>query len=126
MSSALKAQVALIPEEDPNSIGNLAIELGYITLAELREAVQIQQQRLPLGKILIGMGKLTEDQLKDLLLEQAVRRGEITDREAIRRHQRSKMRHKMSQIKTGFRELRDESQRFTQAVFSSAHLMKAK
>lgn len=125
MRSGMKATV-YVPESDPSSIGNLAVELGYITMDELRTAVKMQQQRLPLGRILMEMGKLTEEQLEDLLFEQRVRRGEIKDKDLIRQHQRSKMRHKMTQIKDGFREMRAETKRLTDSLFNTAQAVKTR
>jgi hypothetical protein len=113
------------PESDPSSIGNLAIELGYITTDELRAAVNVQQQRLPLGRILVEMGKLTEEQLDDLLFEQKVRRGEIKDKEAIMQYQRLKMRRKMVQLKDGFKEMGASTKRLTDSLFGTAHSLKA-
>lgn len=117
--------VSYVPEADPSSIGNLAIELGYITMDELRAAVKVQQQRLPLGRILVEMGKLTEEQLEDLLFEQQVRRGEIRDRTAITQYQRKKMRRKMTQIKDGFKEMRVDTKRLTDSLFGATQAMKA-
>lgn len=123
---AAKAVLYVVPETDPSSIGNLAIELGYITLDELRVAVRVQQQRLPLGRILVDMGKLTEEQLDDLLFEQQVRRGEIKDKTVITQRQRAKMRRKMTQIKDGFKEMGAETKRFTDTLFGVAHSMKVR
>lgn len=77
------------PGEDPNSIGNLAVELGY----------------------------MTKDQLEDVLFEQRVRRGEITDKDKMIEHQRARQRRKVRQIRDGFRELREDSKRFSEALF---------
>lgn len=114
------------PETDPSSIGNLAVELGYITQEELKAAIQAQQQRLPLGKILVDMGKLTEEQLDDLLFEQRVRRGEVKDKVLITQHQRSKLRRKMVQLKNGFREMSSETKQLTNSLFDMAQTMKAR
>lgn len=123
MRGGLKA-VTRVPEADPSSIGNLAIELGYITEDELRQAVQVQQQRLPLGRILVEMGKLTEAQLSDLLFEQRVRRGEIRDKAVIVQHRREKMRRTMAQLKAGFKEVGDETKRLTDSLFGPTQAMK--
>jgi len=114
------------PREDPSSIGNLAIELGYITRDELDAAVKVQQQRLPLGQILVDMGKLTTVQLEDLLLEQRVRRGEIQDRDVLMAHERSRLRRKMGEIKAGFREMGAETKRFSTSLFDVTHAMRAR
>jgi len=62
------------PEADPSSIGNLALELGYITQDQLKEALAIQEQRMALGDILVDRKMLTLYQRDELLLEQRYRR----------------------------------------------------
>jgi len=110
-------KVGHTPEDDPSSIGNLAIELGYITQAELKDAVGVQQQRLPLGQILVDMGKLTAAQLEDLLFEQRVRRGEITDKSLMAQHERSRLRRKVGEIRDGFKEMSAETKKFSRSLF---------
>lgn len=65
---------ALDPFVDPFSIGNLAISQGYATAEQIAEAVREQQERLPLGEILISRKILTTDQLDSLLHIQRVER----------------------------------------------------
>ncbi len=113
------------PETDPSSIGNLSVEMGYVTLDELQEAVAIQQRRLPLGKILVEMGTLTEDELDDLLFEQRVRRGEIKDKSVITQHQRVKKHRGVAKIKDGLKEMQAETRRISDLYFVAAQSIKA-
>jgi hypothetical protein len=109
------------PSADPNSIGNMAVEKGYITSGDLEAAVSIQQERLPLGRILVDMGKLTDDDLNDLLFEQKVRRGEIEDVEIITQHERLKMHRKIREVRSGFKEIKEDAKRAATAFFDTAH-----
>lgn len=115
-----------MPEADPTSIGNLAVELGYITTDELMAAIHTQQQRLPLGRLLVDMGKLTEEELSDLLFEQKVRRGEIKNKDVITQRQRSKVRRQMGQIKTGFREMSSQTRQLANSFSDAAQAMKVR
>lgn len=65
---------ALDPFNDPFSIGNLAISHGYATQDQIAEAVREQQERLPLGQILMSRNIITADQLEELLHIQDVAR----------------------------------------------------
>jgi hypothetical protein len=114
------------PKEDPSSIGNIALELGYITQEELNAAVGVQQQRLPLGRILVDMGKLTETQLEELLFEQRVRRGEINDKGVMAQHERAKLHQKMGEVQAGFRELRDDAKRLSGSLFETSQMVRAR
>jgi hypothetical protein len=73
----LKAKSA-DPYNDPTSIGNLAIEKGYATLEQVAKAIRKQEERQPLGKILVDQGVLTELQLAELLIDQETRRRHLT------------------------------------------------
>jgi hypothetical protein len=120
----LKRAVPL-PEDDPTSIGNLAIERGYITSQDLLEAVMVQQKRLPLGEILVEMGKLTKDQLRDLIFEQQVRRGEITDKNQIIEFERQKMHRQLGKVREGFQEVRRELKKLSASVlYTASHSLK--
>ena len=125
MRGAMKPE-SHTPRDDSNSIGSLAIELGYITQEELTAAVRVQQQRLPLGRILVEMGKLTEKQLEDLVFELGIRRGEIKDKDLIRQYRRTKIRDKMTQIKDGFKAMQEETRRLTDSVFSTTQEVRFK
>jgi hypothetical protein len=65
---------ALDPLTDPLSIGNLAISRGYATAEQIAEALCEQQERLPLGEILVSNDVITVDQLDELLHLQDVAR----------------------------------------------------
>jgi hypothetical protein len=69
------------PYRDPTSIGNLAILKGYATPEQVAVALR-RQERLPIGKILIEQGVLTEAQLEELLIEQEIKRRKLGTREA--------------------------------------------
>lgn len=66
--------VALDPFVDPLSIGNLAISQGYATAEQISDALREQQERLPLGEILVSNDVITSDQLDELLHLQDVAR----------------------------------------------------
>jgi len=83
------------PYRDPTSIGNLAIAKGYATPAQVATAIQRQEERLPLGAILVEQGVLTELQLDELLIEQEIERRGLRPLEASnlwKEHRRGRMR----------------------------------
>lgn len=108
------------PDSDPNSIGNLAVERGFITKTDLSGAVAVQQRRLPLGEILVEMGKLTKIQLEELLFEQRVRRGEIKDKQAIYRYERRRLEYRLSQVRDGFKEASTDLKNLTDHILNIA------
>lgn len=63
---------ALDPFSDPLSIGNLAISQGYATQEQIADAIREQQERLPLGEVLVSRNIITSDQLEELLHIQEV------------------------------------------------------
>lgn len=65
---------ALDPFVDPFSIGNLAISQGYATAEQISDALREQQERLPLGEILVSSAVITVDQLDELLHLQDISR----------------------------------------------------
>jgi hypothetical protein len=92
------------PYQDPTSIGNLAIQKGYATPEQVAFAVQKQEERLPLGKILIEQGVLTEIQLDELLVEQEIKRRKLNSRQASKLW--AALRHsKMREVTKGLREV---------------------
>lgn len=119
MSDAAKQNLS--PEEDPSSIGNLAIEKKYITRQDLDDAVKIQNRKAYLGEILLAMGKLTQVQLDELLTDQKIRRGEITDPDEIRLFERSRMKRRLCEFKKVFSDAGENSQ-----VMASELLLMAK
>ena len=83
------------PYLDPTSIGNLAIQKGYATLEQVSAAIKKQEERQPLGVILMEQGVITESQLDELLIEQEIKRRKLKPREASKlwtEYRRSKMR----------------------------------
>lgn len=101
---------------NPLSIGNLAVELGYCTPTDIEEALKVQRERLKLGQILVDLGKLTEDQLADLVIEQRIRKGEKVSTDELRRHERSKFHRRVVAITDGFRRAGNEAKETAQAV----------
>ena len=83
---------SMTPYTDPTSIGNLAIEKGYATKEQVDLAVKKQEERQPLGMILVEQGILTEVQLAELLIDQESRRGRLgpTQVSALWRDQKRK------------------------------------
>ena len=75
-------------QEDPNSLGNILIEFGYVTPDVLEKAIKIQKSQSLLGRILVNMkpeeGGITEEQLEEALLEQKVRRRKARPLDVIR------------------------------------------
>jgi len=67
------------PFSDPDSFGNIALEMRYITKEDLLNALKKQEQRLPLGEILVSMGKLAPWQKEEILFEQAARKAATSE-----------------------------------------------
>lgn len=61
-------------QEDETSLGNVLLDLGYVSMETLEVAIKIQKSQSMLGRILVGMKEITEEQLDDALLEQKIRR----------------------------------------------------
>jgi len=90
------------PYRDPTSIGNLAILKGYATPEQVATALKKQEERLPIGKILVEQGVLTDVQLDELLIEQKIKRRKLNTREASKLwadFRRSKMREVTSSLR---------------------------
>ena len=65
------------PSEDPTSIGNVLLSLGWITEDQLAKALEIRdggEDRL-LGQILLDNRHLTRDQMRQALRQQRKMRG---------------------------------------------------
>lgn len=107
--------------ESPNpiSIGKLAVERGYITADDLTEALQVQRERTKLGQILVGLGKLSEEQLECLLLEQRIRKGETVSVDEMRRHERKKLRRRIGAVTGVFKGMGDEARDLASSVTES-------
>jgi Ribonuclease G/E len=69
---------------DCTSIGNVLLDLGYISLEALEEAVKVQKSQSLLGDILVDMGAVTKEQLEEALLEQKIRRKIAKSKEIIK------------------------------------------
>ena len=91
-----------VPVEHPTSIASLALEKGLINDIDLAEALRVQQARLPLGQILLALGKLTQSQLDELLFEQRIRRGERISYEEKRQHERNKIQRSIRGLRDTF------------------------
>ena len=58
-----------------DSLGNILLELGYITREQLEAAIRIQKSQIRLGVILVEeLGAITTEQLEEALLEQEIRK----------------------------------------------------
>ena len=73
------------PEEDPTSIGNVLVDLGFITVQDLERAVREFKELKEefLGEFLIRKTQLTEDQLHLALLKQSELRGKPPTHSAV-------------------------------------------
>lgn len=109
------------PHNDPWSIGNLALSREYITRADLDAALKVQQQMSKIGTILVDMGKMTQEQLDELLMDQAIHRGDITDLNKIRKFERSKYRRRMDSLRETFSEAGGHSQQFAAVMMAKAN-----
>ena len=91
------------PFHDPLSIGNLAISKGYATPDDVRSALKKQEQRLPLGEILVEDGILTRLQLEELLHEQRLMRAKNKNHatKMVLEHQR----HRIQDMTDAFKDL---------------------
>ena len=110
-----KAFKKVPPGEDMASIGNLAIELGYITSVVLEDALKIQKRRLKLGEILIGIGAITRGQLEELLFEQRLRRERVSKMEIIK-HEERKRRHRFQELEAVFKDATSHADKFIAAI----------
>jgi hypothetical protein len=67
------------PEDDPTSLGNILVDMGMTTKECVREALG---KNYPLGQAMVCTHVITETQLSAALIEQQLRRGEITRHQA--------------------------------------------
>ena len=103
------------PEKDEASIGNLAMELGYITPTVLVEALRVQKKRILLGEILVKMEAITREQLEELLFEQRLRRDQASKIEIIT-HERKKMRRQFQELGSVFKDATCHANKFVATV----------
>jgi hypothetical protein len=96
------------PEDDKTSIGNAAIELGYVTADDLKNALHAQRDPKsayhahPLGEVFVHLGVLRPYQLERLLIHQKVGRRQITKAEAAKqalRHQSKHLREVLDEMR---------------------------
>lgn len=89
--------------EDPNSIGSILKEWGYVTEDELEKAVKVQKSERTFSQILIEVtdGRLTDEQVGEAFMEQKIRKGKATRRE-ISVFNSKKKRRLVQQIQEGF------------------------
>lgn len=113
-------------ERDPYSLGNLALERGYITKDDLEAALKIQKERLQIGQLLVEMKKLTEDQLEELLLEQKILRGEVKDKNVLIQFERRKKKGRLIAMRQKFAEARVEAEGVTASITTTLLEMKVK
>jgi hypothetical protein len=110
-----KSTPVVDPREDVASIGNLAIELGYITPEVLEEALKIQKERVKLGQILVDMKAITPEERDELLMEQKIRRGEVDTKGQIE-FERKKKRRRIRALGSVFKEAAADAGQFAAAV----------
>lgn len=91
--------------EDKNSLGNILLDLGYISSDDLEKAIRIQRSQMKLGQILVReLEVLTEEQLEEALVEQRIRQGKARHRETAA-HYSQKKKQLVRQIETGLDKL---------------------
>jgi phage terminase Nu1 subunit (DNA packaging protein) len=93
----LKNNGKTLYKEDSLLLGTMAVERGYVTREDVEEVLAMQQAKL--GTLLVREKKLTQEQLDDLLLEQAIMRGDVTDTETLRKFERQKFRRGIAAVK---------------------------
>jgi hypothetical protein len=82
---------------DPTSLGNILIKKGFATPEQIAQAIDRQLSIAPpLGKILMEMVVITEEQLDDALYEQKRARGETTMRADVERQLARQSQHMQS------------------------------
>ena len=57
-------------QEDRQTIGNILVDLGYLTRRNLRDAIKRYGKRLRLGQLLLAEGVVTREQLEEALRQQ--------------------------------------------------------
>ena len=93
---------------NPNSLGRVLLDLGYITQLDLDAAITVQQQQeIKLGIILMEMNMITKEQLHEGLVEQKIRAGTAKDHEVLNFTKNRLSRHKeiLSQMSEDLKEL---------------------
>jgi len=99
----LKSKQIVDPRADPTSIGNIAIQRGYATPMQVAYALKKQEERQPLGMLLLlEQGVITEMQLEELLVEQEATRRRLSSRKVSQlwvAHKRQKMKEVANGIK---------------------------
>lgn len=78
---------------DKTSLGNILVDMGYITSEQLEEAIKIQKSQKLLGEVLVDeMKAITSDQLDEALFEQQLRRKKIRRDEILKLHAKRRRR----------------------------------
>jgi hypothetical protein len=114
-----KPAPVLDPRKDAASIGNLAIELGYITPEVLEEALKIQKERVKLGQILVDMEAITSEERDELLMEQKIRWGKVCKEDQIA-FERKKKRRRIRALGSVFKEAAEDARQFVASVNGEA------
>ncbi len=110
---------------DPNSIGNMAIEKGWVTRAVLSEALRMQKKLLgedtgpiehsrwlQIGHILVDAGYITDEQRDELVMEQRIRKGEKISYEEMRCYEKRKLRRRINGVSERVKEAGTEARNF--------------
>jgi hypothetical protein len=100
-----------VAQEDETSLGNILVEMGYVTIEQLQNAVEIQKMQAPIGEILVRMEIITREQLEEALMIQKVNRGEATTREESQLY-RTQRKRLMGEVVSCLKETTDMTQKF--------------
>ena len=116
----------LIARDDMTSIGNILVDLGYITPEQLEEAITIQKSQKMLGEVLVEeMEAITPDQLDEALLEQQLRRKKIKRSEVLKLHDK-KRRRLITKVNESAKQLTDASDKITMKMGEGLILLQTK
>lgn len=66
------------PDQDPTSIANILVSLGWVTKEQVALALSSQRDKL-IGQVLIEMGAVTQAHIDHALLHQAHKRGKASN-----------------------------------------------
>lgn len=90
--------------EDPTSLGNILIKLGWCTQEEVLKA----SDDVRIGMSLVQMKVITQDQLEEALFRQRQERGQATQVEILRR-QRMLQKNGLLAVRAGFQDVAELS-----------------
>lgn len=96
--------------EDPTSLGNVVIKLGWCTKDQVAKVVQKIEEAYDsrIGKFLLDEGLINEEQLQEALYHQRAMRGQVSRVEEMRFH-REKQRKGLRTVCKGLSEISELS-----------------